>query len=85
MIWELSLIVNLRSKHIFTPATRSKKLENDQRIQKLCQSVIFGSLTLSNTRNMILARMEPHKILPVVSSDIDILVVYGDERPHEKT
>ena len=31
------------------------------------------------------ARMEPHKILPVVSSDIDILVVYGDERPHEKT
>ena len=31
------------------------------------------------------ARMEPHKIRPVVSSDIDILVVYGDERPHEKT
>ena len=30
------------------------------------------------------ARMEPHKILPVVSSDIDILVVYGDKRPHEK-
>ena len=30
-------------------------------------------------------RMEPHKILPVVLSDIDILVVYGDERPHEKT
>ena len=31
------------------------------------------------------ARMAPHKILPVVLSDIDILVVYGDERPHEKT
>ena len=31
------------------------------------------------------ALMEPHKILPVVSSDIDVLVVYGDERPHEKT
>ena len=30
------------------------------------------------------ARVEPLKILPVVSSDIDILVVYGDERPHEK-
>ena len=30
------------------------------------------------------ARIEPHKILPVVSSDIDILVVYGDEKPHEK-
>ena len=30
------------------------------------------------------ARMEPHKVLPVVSSDIGILVVYGDERPHEK-
>ena len=29
--------------------------------------------------------MEPHKVLPEVSSDIDILVVYGDERPHEKT
>ena len=28
--------------------------------------------------------MEPHKVLPVVSSNIDILVVYGDERPHEK-
>ena len=28
--------------------------------------------------------MEPHKVLSVVSSDIDILVVYGDERPHEK-
>ena len=31
------------------------------------------------------ARMEPHKILLVVSSDIDILVEYGGERPHEKT
>ena len=31
------------------------------------------------------ARVEPLKVLPVVSSDIDILVVYGDERPHEKT
>ena len=31
------------------------------------------------------ARMEPHKILPVVSSDIGILVVYGNERPHEKS
>ena len=30
------------------------------------------------------ARMEPHKVLPVVSSDTDILVVYGDERSHQK-
>ena len=30
------------------------------------------------------ARMESHKVLPVVLSDIDILVKYGDERPHEK-
>ena len=29
--------------------------------------------------------MEPHKILTVVSSDVDSLDVYGDERPHEKT
>ena len=29
--------------------------------------------------------MEPHKVLPVVSSDIEILVVCRDERPHEKT
>ena len=28
--------------------------------------------------------MEPHKVLSVVSSDIDILVVYGDEIPHEE-
>ena len=28
--------------------------------------------------------MEPHKVLSVVSSGIDILVVYGDERPHEE-
>ena len=31
------------------------------------------------------ARMEPHKILPVVSSDIDILVICGDEGSHEET
>ena len=31
------------------------------------------------------ARMEPHKVLSVVSSEIDILVVYGDERPYKKT
>ena len=30
------------------------------------------------------ARIEPHKILPVVSSDFDILVIYGDERSCEK-
>ena len=30
------------------------------------------------------ARIEPHKIFPVVSSDFDILVVYGDERSCEK-
>ena len=29
--------------------------------------------------------MEPHKVLSVVSSDLNILVVYDDERPHEKT
>ena len=29
--------------------------------------------------------MEPHKILPVVSSDIDILVICGDEGSHEET
>ena len=28
---------------------------------------------------------EPHKILPMVSSDIDVLVVRGDEGSHEKT
>ena len=28
--------------------------------------------------------MEPHKVLPVVSSDVDILVVHGDERSHEE-
>ena len=31
------------------------------------------------------ARMEPHKVLPVVSSDTDILVVYGDEVLYEET
>ena len=28
--------------------------------------------------------MEPHKNLSVVSSDVDILAVHGDERSHEK-
>ena len=28
--------------------------------------------------------MEPHKVLSVVSSDFDILVVHGDERSHEE-
>ena len=28
--------------------------------------------------------MEPHKVLSVVSSDIDILVIYGDKRPHKE-
>ena len=28
--------------------------------------------------------MEPRKILSVVSSDVDILVVHGDERSHEE-
>ena len=31
------------------------------------------------------ARMEPHKNLTVVSSDIDILVICGDEGPYEET
>ena len=31
------------------------------------------------------ARIEPHKVLPVVSSDTDILVVYCDEVPYEET
>ena len=30
------------------------------------------------------ARMEPHKVLSVVSSDVNILVVHGDERSHEE-
>ena len=30
------------------------------------------------------ARVEPHKVLPVVSSDVDILAVRGDERSHEE-
>ena len=28
--------------------------------------------------------MEPHKVLSVVSSDIDVLAVHGDERSHEE-
>ena len=36
--------------------------------------------------NGIQARMEPHKVLSVVSSDVDILVVHGDdEGSHEET
>ena len=31
-----------------------------------------------------LARMEPHKVLSVVSSDVDVLAVHGDERSHEE-
>ena len=30
------------------------------------------------------ARMEPHKVLSVVSSDVDILVVHSDEGSHEE-
>ena len=30
------------------------------------------------------ARVEPHKILPMVSSDIDVLVIRGDEGSHEE-
>ena len=30
------------------------------------------------------ARVEPHNVLPVVSSDVDILVVCGDERSYEE-
>ena len=30
------------------------------------------------------ARMEPYKVLSVVSSDVDILVVHGDEGSHEE-
>ena len=28
--------------------------------------------------------MESHKILPLVSSDVDVLVVHGDEGSHEE-
>ena len=28
--------------------------------------------------------MEPHKVLSVVSSDVNIMVVYSDERSHEE-
>ena len=31
------------------------------------------------------ARMEPHEIFLVVSGDVDILVVHGDERSYEET
>ena len=31
------------------------------------------------------ACMEPHKILPMVPSDIDVLVIRGDEGSHEET
>ena len=30
------------------------------------------------------ARIEPHKVLSVVSSDVDVLAVHGDERSHEE-
>ena len=30
------------------------------------------------------ARMEPHKFLSLVSSDVDILVVHGNEGSHEE-
>ena len=30
------------------------------------------------------ARVESHQVLSVVSSDVDILVVYGDEGSHEE-
>ena len=29
-------------------------------------------------------RMEPHKVLPLVSSDVDILVVHGNEGSYEE-
>ena len=31
------------------------------------------------------ARMESHKVFSVVSSDVDVLTVHGDERSHEET
>ena len=30
------------------------------------------------------ARVELHKTYPMVSSDVDVLVVHGDERSHEE-
>ena len=30
-------------------------------------------------------RLDSHKILPIVSSDIDVLVIHGDEGSHEET
>ena len=29
--------------------------------------------------------MEPHKILPMVSSDVDVLAIRSDEGSHEET
>ena len=29
-------------------------------------------------------RVEPHKILPMISSDVDVLVIRGDEGSHEE-
>ena len=29
--------------------------------------------------------MKSHKILPMVSSDVDVLVIHGDEGSHEET
>ena len=29
--------------------------------------------------------MESHEILPMVSSDVDVLVIHGDEGSHEET
>ena len=29
--------------------------------------------------------MESHKILPMVPSDVDVLVIHGDARSHEET
>ena len=31
------------------------------------------------------ARVEPHKILPMVSSDVDVLVIRSDKQSHEET
>ena len=31
------------------------------------------------------ARVESHKILRMVSSDVDVLVIHGDEGSHEET
>ena len=34
--------------------------------------------------NGIQARVEPHKVFQVVSSDVDILAVHGDKRSYEE-